>query len=113
MATANATITVTKVINESNTVRAFGTIAIEAAAAEYLAGGLALNWLPVANRQPPLSVQVKGISGYDFEYDADAAKLIIRQQNEVAASPMIELPDAAIPAALSDDTINFEAVFNR
>lgn len=115
MADAVATVTVTKTISfpGAGVMKLFGTLAIDADPAVYVANGIdfsGFTGLPgVAGN--PLSMQVEGLSGYIFKYVPSTGKLMIFDVHLVAPSPLEELTDAAIPAAISGDTIDFVAEF--
>jgi len=98
---------------------ALGTVAIGASPLTYTAGGMAMSLLVplIKASRTPLKVTVSGRTGYIFKYipgtDASNGLLMIFVQDAVAGNPLLEMADAtAIPAAVSGDTIGFEAVFH-
>jgi hypothetical protein len=116
--TATPTVTLSRFTDAGY--RVVGTLAIGASTLEYRTGGLILNFLQsnIKASRIPLSVQVKGIAGYDYSYvtgtDASDGKLVIRAQKASASDhdALTELADVtAIPAGVSGDTITFEALW--
>jgi len=100
--------------------RAGGTIAIGASPLTYTLGGIALNFNQSAIKasRTPGTVVIQGISGYIYSYvpgtDNSNGLLKIFAQTNAAAedAPLGELADAsAIPAAVSSDTITFQATW--
>jgi hypothetical protein len=99
----------------------YGTIAVTAAAATYLTGGLVMDFsgkVPGC-RKAPLWVQVQGINGFWYSVNLGTSistpKLLIYVATSVGAGglPQTEiLASAAIPAGVSGDTINFVAHFD-
>jgi hypothetical protein len=122
MAAAKATISIpdqrsTWVAGNKYFVR--GTITIDANPATYTAGGILMSLLAslVKASRTPVAVSVSGLTGYIFKYvkgtDASNGLLKIFVQDAVATNPLLEMADALpIPAAVSGDTIGFEATFN-
>lgn len=95
-------------------------MAISASPDTYAAGGLSIPWRSAAKgtTKPPLpgTVKIDGLAGYQMVYDDAGQKVKIRQQRDPAAAggadiPFTELAAAAIPAALSGDTIKVSAIF--
>ncbi len=96
-----------------------GTVAIDASPATYAAGGLVMSLLAplVKASRAPLFVSVVGQAGYIYRYvpgtDASNGKLMIFEQSGVDDTPLDEYDDTvAIAAAVSGDTIVFEALFH-
>jgi len=95
-----------------------GALAVDAAADTYAAGGLALGAaefrgkLLLSAESKPKYMLVSGIAGYHYEYKVSTGKLFIRQ-SAAAANPEAEIPTAAVPAAVSGDTISFMALFEK
>ncbi len=118
MADAVATATVTKSWADS-AYHVLGTLSITASTAVYVAGGIAmnLNQSNIKASRTPIQVTVMGIAGYIYEYvagtDNSNGKLMIRAQTASASAgdPLGELAASAIPAGVSGDTINFEAIY--
>jgi len=122
MAVATATPTVTEEhALPSNAVLVVGTIAVSPSADTYAVGGLALgtaefrNKVKLSPEKAPKFLLATGKAGYHFEYDRVAAKLLVRAQTSAPAEDAVlgELAAAAIPGALSGDTINFVALFDK
>lgn len=119
MADSVATPTVTAQHMEGGKYHVYGTVAIGADPLEYATGGIAMSFLQAAIKatRTPIFVTVIGIAGFIYEYvfgtDASDGLLMIRAQTNAAAedAPLGELAVAAIPAAVSGDTIKFHAVF--
>lgn len=91
-----------------------GTAVISANPDTYAAGGILIVWGNKAGTtKPPIpgTTRFVGISGYTFEYNDATGKLIVRQ--DLTANPSAEIPVAAIPAALSGDTIKVTARFPK
>ena len=96
-----------------------GTVAITASAAVYVAGGIAMSLAgsDIKASRTPVRVTVWGIGGYIYQYvkGADAASGLLRifaQTNAAAEDdPLGQLAAAAMPAGVSGDTVEFEAVF--
>jgi hypothetical protein len=95
-----------------------GTIAISASPATYVTGGIAMSlFLPLVKATlTPIIVVIQGINGYIYKYvagaDASTGLLKIFVQDGVSGNPLAEMANAtAIPAAVSGDTINFQATF--
>lgn len=95
-----------------------GNIAISAAPATYTTGGIACSFsVPLIKAtMTPILVQIQGQTGYVYQYipGADASSGLLKILTGAAAqSPLTELTNSAsIPAAVSGDTIVFEATFN-
>lgn len=113
MANATATFTLKAfpngIENTLDHVHLFGTVAISASPGTYPANGLPLTFVGpnVYTGIAPFLVWFSGLSGYDYNYDA--AHGTIRAYlggTEIAAN-------AAIPAAVSGDTIVAEALTTR
>lgn len=123
MAEATVTVTITHqpgIIGGMQFV--MGTLAVTAAAATYDEGGLDLSFAlaGIKSSRAPLHVQVKGRgeSQLLFEYrfvpgtDNSDGKLRIFGSGANADDPFSELADnAAIPAGVSGDVIEFLAIF--
>lgn len=114
MATA---LTITRKEASGRSIRVYGTIALTG---NYAANGdpLALALFQAPTTKTPLVVDVKGVSGYSYEYDKANAKLKVRQQTDPANAgganvPFVELAAAAYPAGVLADVIQFEAVFPK
>jgi hypothetical protein len=103
----------------------FGTVVIDANPATYAPGGLVCTFAGfdlVKSAYVPIEVRAwseptSGTpSGYDYQYVRGTllsnGKLIVLQCGG-AAAPSAEIPTAAIPAAVSGDTIRFHAIFAR
>jgi len=99
----------------------YGTLAIDASADTYAAGGLVLDATNFRGKTvlspevKPKILLARGIAGYVYEYDRTGGKLLVRAQTNAAAedAPLGELADAAIPAGVSGDTVNFFALFDK
>src|SRR5208282_3644354 len=96
-----------------------GTIAVDAAAATYATGGLALSLASsevLKSSSAPIQVRVWSAagSGYVYAYNAAAATLQIFLCGG-SGSPLIELGGntTQIPDGVSGDTIQFEAIFPK
>jgi len=122
MAVADITVTVTEEMPlPGNGVIVYGTLAIDAAADTYAAGGLVLtgaNFRAKTVLSPealPQVLHARGIAGYYYEYNRATGKLLVRAQTNAAAedAPLGELAAAAIPAGVSGDTISFIAIFDK
>jgi hypothetical protein len=127
MATATTTVTVAAypkgISNDQRMQIVHGTVAIQAASATYAAGGLAISWAaePIkaqldSSSKPIIAwaeFQSVSGSGYVYIYNTSTNKLQIFT-GAAAQSPLTELTDAAaIPAAVSGDTIAFRVEFVR
>jgi hypothetical protein len=94
----------------------YGTLAVSASPAVYVTGGIALSFfVPLCKAsRTPMIVFLVGQSGYVYAYvpgaDASTGLLKIFQQS-AATSALTEIPASAIPAGVSGDVIQFEAVF--
>lgn len=82
----------------------------------YTAGGQAASFGGIAKAaRTPIVVWINALSGYDFVYipgvDAQSGKVKIFQGGAALSNPKSELPAGAVPAAISSDTITFEAHF--
>ena len=121
MAVAAVTVTVTAETVLQRHALVLGTLAVAPAADTYAGGGLALgateflNKVVLAQQVGPVWLIAFGKSGYLYEFDAVAKKLIIRAQTNAAAedAPLGELTVGAIPAGVSGDVINFIALFAK
>lgn len=122
MAVATITPTVVEAFpGLGNVVQVIGTLAVSANPDTYAVGGLALGEpefrgkLPLSAGKAPKRLHATGKAGYHYEYDRVAAKLLVRAQTNAAAedAPLGELAASAIPAALSGDTIDFVAYFDK
>ena len=122
MAEASIVVTVQKIFilpGEGQIVS--GSLAVDASADTYADGGLALGATEFANKVPlaqgvkPLALFATGIAGFVYEYDQANGRLFIRAQTNAASedAPLGELTVAAIPAAVSGDTITFVAFFEK
>lgn len=119
MAESTVTTTVTKQWADS-AYHVTATLAIGASPLEYATGGIAMNLNQAAIKasRTPLRVQVSGQAGFIYEYDPGTdnsnGKLLIRAQTNAAAedAPLGELAVAAIPAAVSGDSIVAEILYS-
>ncbi len=127
MSTAVATVSLTDERNtwvEGNKYVAIGTIAISAAAATYVTGGIPCSFLVplIKATRTPLRVSIQGqgsgTTGTLFVYcyvpgvDASSGLLKIFTGGAGSTAGLAELTQIAIPADVSTDTIAFEAIFN-
>jgi len=125
MATATATLTqYAYPKGRDNTQRRsiiYGTCAIQAAAATYAAGGLAITWSQIAERNPTTTPAVAwfysnapvSTNDYIYVWNKSTNKLQI-YTGAAAQTGLTELTDgASIPAGVSGDTIEFRAEFLR
>ena len=119
MADAVATITVSRVWIDGGMQHVTGTVAVSAAAAAYVADGIAMSLRDpqIKSSRVPIDVSVGGRGGYTYSYvngsDNSDGLLRIFAQTNVAAedAPLGQLAVAAIPAGVSGDTIGFHATF--
>lgn len=117
---ADSSVTISSILNAydagGNMYEVSGVISVGASPLTYATGGIAfpLNNPLIKASRTPLYVMVYGIAGYQYTYikgtDVTNGKLMIRQC-AAATNPMAELSTAAIPAAVSGDTITFIAVW--
>lgn len=102
----------------------FGTLAVDAAADTYDEGGLDLAFTDqlIKSSRAPLHVEIKGRGTAQvlFEYrfvpgsDNTNGKLRVFGSGANADDPLSELADdAAIPAGVSGDTLDFIAIFKN
>src|SRR5574343_1122090 len=87
-------------------------VGIITASGSYSASGdtLDLSKIPgITNRKPDF-VDIKGIAGYYYEYDAANGKVWDRQ-SAGSAAPMAEISATTYPAGVSGDTIRFLAIW--
>lgn len=115
MAVATTTVTKTQEMVMGKLYVVYGTIAVSANPDTYAAGGLNLN-LALAKAKTnrvPLSVTLTGKSGYVYEYvngtSASNGKMKVRFCAD--SNPLVEIPSAAIPAAVSNDVISYKVEF--
>ena len=118
MALSTVTSTVTSQnVDGKYTVR--GTCAISASPATYTPGGIVmnLNQSNVKASRTPTGVTVTGQSGYVYSYvkgtdnSNGLLKIFAQTSGAAAGDPLAEIPTAAIPAAVSSDTIGFTAQY--
>jgi len=115
MAEAVVTLTPTESWDDGKRIHVVGTLGIEAAAATYAAGGLAV---PVPNAPgvnaaaKPILFIATGISGYYFEYAYATDKLKART-GAAAQTGLTEVTAGAVPAGLSGDTTRFYAIYHK
>lgn len=93
----------------------YGTIAIGASPLTYATGGVVLSFSglePIKSTQNPVIVYIESVSGsgYTYEWNKATGKVQIFT-GAAAQSPQTELTAGAVPAAVSGDTIAFEAHF--
>jgi hypothetical protein len=125
MAVATAVPTVTFSDATQGLLHYIGTVAISASPATYAAGGLVMNFTgKVQTSAPPLMVRVfsavaagSGATAL-FEYNFNPGTTPANGKLQVftgaaAQSGLAELADGAVPAAVSGDTIKFEAWFKK
>lgn len=125
MSAAIATPSVTLVDNTQRIEHVHGTISVSVSPATYTAGGVACSFSNLdqvkASASPTkvyvMSQKASGASGYVYAFipgdSQDTGKLQVFT-GSAAQSPLTELTDgSAIPAAVSGDTIVFEALFDR
>lgn len=131
MATATATVTIdnypTGIDYSQKLIYVRGTVAIQASPATYATGGLTLSWV---NEQlkSPLATPVDAwfysagaagttVGGYGYLWNKANNKLVIMAAATVTAGTGPQQQEmtntTAIPAAVSNDTIRFEAVFQK
>jgi hypothetical protein len=96
----------------------YGTVAIGASPLTYATGGVALSWKIEgikSTSQLPIWVEFISFGGSGYQYAWEKTGNTIQILTGAAAqSPLTELTNgAAIPAAVSGDTISFHAVFVR
>ena len=102
-----------RIFNDNDMAHVFGTIAISASPATYLTGGLPLNFLGVTgfpSPNTPYWVWVTAADGqvaYQYQWRKSTGNLIIYTAGAELANAL------AIPAVVSGDTIQFEAVVQR
>ena len=121
MASAVATVTITDeryTWVSGNKYVVIGNVAIGASPLTYVTGGVTMSLLVplVKASRSPILVDFNCQSGYVYQYvpgtDASNGKLKIFVQDAVATNSLLEMANAlAIPAAVSGDTIVFEALF--
>ena len=120
MATATATPTIDvggikgyRIFNDNDMAHVYGTIAVQASPATYVTGGLPLNWLGVAGfptRNTPYFVWVGAADGqvaYQYQWRKSTGTIMIYTAGAELANAL------AIPAAVSGDVIQFEAIVQR
>lgn len=118
MANATITLTVSESWDDGKRIHVIGSLAISPASDVYVAGGLAipLPTAPAINpNTKPISFSAQGLAGYLFFFDRANSKLKIMAMKTTPANydPLIEINAAAIPAALSGDTITFDATYRK
>lgn len=131
MGTATATLTIdnfpTGIENTQHLITVRGTVAISASPDTYAAGGLALSWvneLIKSNSVHPIdakfySVGLNGstVGGFLYQWNKASDTLqVLAASGGTAGTGAVgeEMTDAtAIPAAISNDVIRFEAKFVR
>lgn len=94
----------------------YGTLAISASPATYATGGLVFSFAnPVFDvaTQTPIDVNIKSVSGSGYVYQWNKSTNKVQVFSGAAAqSPLTELTNSeSVPAAVSGDTIVYEAVF--
>lgn len=80
----------------------------------YVAGGFALDlrkYFQKIGKGDVYYVSIPNVAGYSFEYDFTNRKVLIKQGDNAnaAAAPAIEIPAAALPAAITGATVRFLA----
>lgn len=95
----------------------YGTLAIGASPGTYPTGGLSISWIvgdtPKVVNTTPKDVWLYGAAGYYYTWNPSTNKIQI-WTGAAAQSPLTELTNgASIPAAVSGDTIRFEARFSK
>ena len=112
VATLTTTVTTSRLTDSGYMFR--GNIAVSVNPDTYATGGIPfnLNQSNVKASRTPENVVVQGSAGYIYSYvygsDNSNGLLKIFQQS-AATSPLTEIPAAAIPAAVSSDTIKITA----
>ena len=111
MAAASLTATVTLGDNTQRTHRIFGTIAI-AAGSTYVTGGIALKAVLAAlvdyfSSQPLLWIDIQGISGYIYQYNAATGKMLVLVGGAAASLPSAEFANSGALTGPIADTITF------
>jgi hypothetical protein len=122
MAAAVATVSITDeryTWTAGNKYFVIGNVAISVSPATYTTGGIVCSFFVplVKASRTPIWVLFKNATGYVYEYvpgtDASTGLLKIFVQDATATNPLAEMANAlAIPAAVSGDTIQVEAIFN-
>lgn len=141
MATATATPTLAAypagIDNSQRVIYAYGTLAIQASPATYATGGLPITWYTMLQGISNLMLEVQGsnltpvmvwftsaavsgttVGGYAYVWNKanNAIQLLASSGTQTAGTGTVteEMTNGtAIPAAVSNDTILFEAVFIR
>lgn len=120
MANATATPTVNPYPNgleiTPQKARLWGTVAIGPAGASYVANGLPIAFSGLksgANGPVVTAFFYSATSGYTYVYDPVHATIRIFQGGSAVSEPQAELAAAALPAAVTSDTIYFEVVLNK
>lgn len=95
---------------------AIGNVTVSASPSTYVTGGIVMNmFVPLVKAsRTPMMVTFVDQSGYSYTYvpGADASSGLLKIfQSAGALAPQVEIPAAAIPAAVSSDTIIFEATW--
>ena len=102
-------VTVTKRIRMNNAMMVVGTIT---ASGSYVTGGEALALTTLSGfLRSPIKVEIEGIAGYKYEWDAANAKMLTRYGGAAVSNPMAQIPAAAYPAGVTGDTITFTAIY--
>src|SRR5574339_25156 len=118
MAVATITLTPVESWDDGKRIHVCGTLAISAASDTYAAGGLAVP-TPAVPGVPSTAeacrFEAEGLAGYQLTYVKSTKKLRVNAQTNAAAedAPLGELAAAAVPAALSGDTITFYGIYRK
>jgi hypothetical protein len=111
MAEAVGTISISQVWSDGYMLHALGTVAVGADPLTYATGGIIMSLVnsQIKAQRLPQKVEIKGRAGYDFVYVPGATLALGKLK--VHTTAVTELAAAAVPAALSGDVIQFEAIF--
>jgi len=111
MAASATTVTVRKSWDDGKQIHVIGTVAI--AAGYYVENGLSVDFSNLCPGHEGVLeiVNIRGISGYHYEFSRASEKLIIRQDGDPGTdAPFPQLSAAATPAAVVADTIDFYGI---
>lgn len=124
MAESVVVVSITQKWDDGAAIHVTGALTIGANPGTYTTSGIAFNpngvitdarpgFVPLPGiTAQPIVINIDGMAGFKYEFDAVNKKLLIRQ-SVAASSALAEIPAAGMPAGVSGDTIRFYGIWRK